>query len=772
MNKCICFLAILILIQAFAGCTNKTSPVVMPQDENIGNSFSLPVEKQNESNRNILGAWTLVFDPVKMEINLTPYRDLSVHYNATRLIPAPVISINSYDPVSGILNVDITISNPYSITVYDPRIIIFTDNAGHKLLNADSWTALYDKPAGLPINPFKAFAKLEPNRRFTGQSQLIENLRILLPGGNSSVVFAIDASYPENCEEPYEINSFQQQDLFETIGATAQIQINVLDWYHDVNTVKLYCPEITGTTLVDFAQQTLETWNVNIVNNTGADPGFYTAYIVATSENSGNLALYNEFKIQVLNEGDRGWAQTWGGADQNSGAFGSGVVVDEKNGFVYSVGAYTGTIDFDPGPGTTEFTTTPSDMFAYVAKYDLAGNFVTAFSFGDGSDGGYFQAIRIAVDSFGDLYVCGNYWGTVDFMPGTGSSYKSSVGNWDFFVAKYSPTGTLKWVLSSGGSYRDYCFNIAVDDSDKIYVGGTFESTMDFNPNSGIAERSPISYSDAFIVCYNRNGYYQWVNTFGSSYNSYCIGLDTEDNDVYATGYFDGVIDFDPGAGIAERAAIGYVDCYLLQYDNLGNFKSVNTWGGSWLDDTKGFSVSVDKYKNAFVFGVYDGFTDFDPGPNEDVRSADSVGQTFICKYDSNYAYQWVKTLKLDMASSSVDRQMTVSDDSDVFLAGYYDEPVDFDPSPNLHQLTPVGSYDLYLVKLDTNGEFQWAYSWGDDSSDTNAYVDTDSNGNSYSTGNFYGTVDFNPGTGVDEHSSGPGAAGFMMKINTNGNWF
>jgi hypothetical protein len=770
LKKYVYLILITIFIGVLAGCSNRaTSPELptMNPDE-----YMIPVSQVDygQVNRNYLGSWIVEFDLENRTVKVDPVRDAFTHLNVTGLIPAPVIVIKSFDPVSGIVDVDFTISNPYPVTVYDTRVIIFTDNVGHMLLNSDDWTSLYDIAGGLPINPFKAFAKGQPNHRFVGPSQLTENLQVLLPGGNPSVRFTLDASYPANCEEPFSIGNFQHGDLTETVGSSAQAQVDVSDWQNDTNSVFLYCPVITGTSLVPFTQQTLATWIINIVNNTGASAGIYDAFIMANSQNSGSLALYDSVKIEILEQGDTGWARTWGGDTSSDFASVMGVTVDEAHNTVWIVGGFSGTVDFNPGTGVKEFSSTAGDVFAFVCRYNLEGNFQNAFAFGDGADEYYFQAIRIAHDSYGDVYVCGNYWGTVDFNPGPSQTIKSSKGNYDFFVARYSPAGSLYWVLSSGGADRDYCFSVAVDDSDQIYVGGTFESTMDFDPGSGVAQKSPLGYSDTFIVSYNRAGTYQWANTFGGGYSSYCISLDTFNNHVYSTGYFDSMVDFDPGSGVVEKWPSGYIDCYLLEYDNSGNYVNVNTWGGGW-SETEGYSVGIDSSGNAFVHGRYDDSVDFDPGSGEDIKNPDTDGEGFICKYNSNGTYQWVRTLPLKFQPMSIDKEMAVSDDSYVYLTGEFKSTTDFDPSPDVYELTPVGSYDFYLVKLDTNGDFDWARSWGASSVDASTNIGADSSNNSYTVGTFYNTVDFDPGSGVDEHSSGNGTDSFLLKVNTNGLW-
>jgi hypothetical protein len=300
MPRTVTFLIILIGLVLSFGCSKDSGLPVIPADSNI--NAGIPVDDSSyQSDRNsFMGIYSMVIDTENLIAVIEPDRESMMHLNITSYLPAPTIVINSYDPSSGIVDVDFTIMNPYKLDAYDIRLIIYTDSYGHKLLNFDSWTGLFDIAGGLPINPFAAFAKDKPNRVFMQKASETVNLQILLPGGNPNVRFAIEGSYPSNCEEPYEINSFTQTTLSDAVGSTADVAVNVLDWQDDTTSVKLYAPSITGTTLVDFTGAGSDLWEMTLVNSTAAGEGKYTGYIVAYSSGT---ALYTEVTITVTAQG-------------------------------------------------------------------------------------------------------------------------------------------------------------------------------------------------------------------------------------------------------------------------------------------------------------------------------------------------------------------------------------------------------------------------------------------------------------------------------------
>src|SRR5438552_2041239 len=88
---------------------------------------------------------------------------------------------------------------------------------------------------------------------------------------------------------------------------------------------------------------------------------------------------------------------------------GTAIAVDAA-GNVYATGGFSGTVDFDPGPGVFNLTSA-GGYDAFVSKLDGAGNFVWARALGSSTDDGN----GIAVDGAGNVYTTGAFQGTADF---------------------------------------------------------------------------------------------------------------------------------------------------------------------------------------------------------------------------------------------------------------------------------------------------------------------------------------------------------------------
>jgi hypothetical protein len=85
--------------------------------------------------------------------------------------------------------------------------------------------------------------------------------------------------------------------------------------------------------------------------------------------------------------------------------------------------------------------------------------------------------------------------------------------------------------------------------------------------------------------------------------------------------------------------------------------------------------------------------------------------------------------------------------------------------------MTSEGENDGYILKLDANGNFQWAVSFGGAKMDDATSITVDDFGNVYATGGFTGTVDFDPGPGILMLNNADATpVSFIMKLNPSGN--
>ncbi len=103
--------------------------------------------------------------------------------------------------------------------------------------------------------------------------------------------------------------------------------------------------------------------------------------------------------------------------------------------------------------------------------------------------------------------VTGRFTGWVDFDPGPGNSSKVSNGSGDVFLSSFSTGLVFDWVAALGGSAGEDCgYGLATDDFGNSFVTGSFEGTVDFDPNGGTFTRDSHAMSDVFINRILNNG--------------------------------------------------------------------------------------------------------------------------------------------------------------------------------------------------------------------------------------------------------------------------
>ena len=433
----------------------------------------------------------------------------------------------------------------------------------------------------------------------------------------------------------------------------------------------------------------------------------------------------------------------------------------DDSGNVLTIGTFGGTVDFDPGAGVSNLTSSGSTDF-YIQKLDASGNLVWAKRTGGTSnDFGY----AISTDASGNVYTTGIFQQTVDFDPGVGTFNLSAYGNtYDIFIQKLDVNGNFLWAKKMGYSGYDVGQAIATDAMGNVYITGRFQTTVDFDPGAGTFNLSVVGSNDIFIQKLNTNGDFVWAKQMGGTAQEQgrSITLDGSGN-IFTTGSFSGTVDFDPGAGVSNLTTpLTGSDIFIQKLDVNGDFVWVKNVGGSNNSISNG--IKSDSSGDTYITGYFTGTTDFDPGANTVNLVSNGSRDAFILKLDANGDYLWVK----QTGGTGQDEGWSVTTDSfdDVYTTGYFRNTTDFDPGTGTFNLIANGSSSsIYIQKLDSNGDFLWAKGMGGTSNDVGKAIAVDNNNNVYSTGFFVNTVDFDPGANVANLTSAGSWDAYVQKL-------
>lgn len=256
---------------------------------------------------------------------------------------------------------------------------------------------------------------------------------------------------------------------------------------------------------------------------------------------------------------------------------------------------------------------------------------------------------NIALDTIGNLYITGKITGTIDVDGNAGVQTLTSNGLEDIFIVKWDTAGNYIWKNSIGSVGVDIAEAIDVTkNGQEIFITGSYENTVDFDPGAGVSPLSSASAKDAFVLSLNNLGDFVWVKGIAGSNNQIGLGIDIDNNNnLYVTGSFMGTTAF-ATLGAINITSNGEADGFIAKYDHAGgNPLWVKRIGGADNDEIK--CVKVDKISNnIYVGGTFRVTVDFDPGAGID--EATSIGtalggfnntDAFIVKLDQNGNYIW-----------------------------------------------------------------------------------------------------------------------------------
>lgn len=388
------------------------------------------------------------------------------------------------------------------------------------------------------------------------------------------------------------------------------------------------------------------------------------------------------------------WAKQFSGTSTNQG---NAIAVD-ASGNVYTTGNFLGTADFDPGVGTYTFSATGSTNDIFITKLDASGNFIWAKQMtGLGAE----DCRSIVLDKFNNILITGVIQNTpCDFDPSSTSTYTlSAVAGYDIYVGKYSNNGDLIWVKQLGGSGNfEYGLGVTVDANNNVYSTGYFQSTADFDPGAGVYNLTASGTSqDGYVSKLDASGNFIWAKQLAGTGNedSRSIAVDGSGN-VYTTGKFDGVLDFDPSVSTYTLNTFGSNDVFISKLDVSGNFVWGKQLGGANSDFA--YSVAVDACGNVYTTGFFNATADFDPGATTyNLTSAGSY-DIFISKL--NPLGDFVSVQQIGGTSVDGGNSVVVDANGSVYTTGWFSNTVDFDPGAGTSNLTSNGFYDIFNQKM------------------------------------------------------------------------
>ena len=435
----------------------------------------------------------------------------------------------------------------------------------------------------------------------------------------------------------------------------------------------------------------------------------------------------------------------------------STAILTDDNGNLYTLGYFSGTHDFDPGPGVYNIASKGSTDI-YILKTDPGGNFLWAGSMGGTGEEIGFSMVR---DINGNIFISGRFQFTADLDPGAGTQNRTAQKYQDMFICKLNSTGNFLWAVTIPGIAIDNANFLSADNNGNVIMTGNFTGYVDFNPGVATAILySEEPYTDVFVLKIDAAGNFVWVKQVQIELLGFVFDIAADPSgNVYVTGNFRGTVDFDPNGGEHLLTSNGDLDVFILKLDDGGNFLWVENFGGAGMDD--GTSIDVDNMGNVYATGDFSQTVDFDPGPGVyNLVNASSYAIPYILKLDASGNLIWAQMIDNDF---SVIQGLAINYSGEVFITGHFRQTLDFDPSVSTDDLT-ANETDMFLAKFSTDGVFEWSEQVTGPGNDYGLELAVDKYDNVFTTGIFHGTADFDPGAGTQFLTSSDEGDVYILK--------
>lgn len=257
------------------------------------------------------------------------------------------------------------------------------------------------------------------------------------------------------------------------------------------------------------------------------------------------------------------------------------------------------------------------------------------------------------------------------------------------------------WHKQFGNEEIDHAAEVTRDGDNNILIGGKFEGTVDFDPSPAVSNLTSFGAGadgSAFVSKLDPNGHFIWSRSWGNGYSEFIEDIETDANgNVYVLGRYRQTIDLDPGPDELLFTAEGSYDVYLSKLSSDGNLIWAKSFGSSGSDYA--YKLDFDQAGSLFMIVNFYDTTELETANGNTILSSSGT----LVKLSTNGEIDRVTPLNFRAGD------FKISDFGNVFITGNFSGPMDFDPGPNTFELYGDNDFEVYVVKLNANAEFQWA---------------------------------------------------------------
>lgn len=270
----------------------------------------------------------------------------------------------------------------------------------------------------------------------------------------------------------------------------------------------------------------------------------------------------------------------------------------------------------------------------------------------------------------------------------------------------------LTWVKEFDAPGTEFVNKIVVDVDGNVYATGYYQGTVNFETTLPGFTRTAAGSNDAFVAKYNTYGVCQWVRTFGNT------GIEAGHDIVLANGNVIVVGDFTSSTVIIDTPGVYGVSNSGLRDIFMAAFTQFN---GSYIWSTKiggagediATSLETDGSGNLFLAGLFYGTTDFNPS-NTGTNNLSSTTSTYDGFLGKYSASNGAYNWAHTIGGNDVDVAYGLAiNNGDVVVTGKFRQNVDFDPTSSVYYVAATGYEDAYVATYNTSGALRSVFTIG-----------------------------------------------------------
>lgn len=414
-----------------------------------------------------------------------------------------------------------------------------------------------------------------------------------------------------------------------------------------------------------------------------------------------------------------------------------GSLVADSKGNLWTITKFSDTTDIDPGPGEDIVIPVRSNFMA-LSTFSADGAYLHSgiFDAGNNSGGGILEIKEDKMTMllyFTDSLVF-NYLGE-----------KTIISNTPGLQACLLTLDTEGQVVDQYVfPYRHpFYFSdfFSLPDGSMI-LGGGFTDTFSFDPGSSVETYISRGGYDGIIAKLDSNHEVQWIKTYGSAGEDYLEDIFNDQDLFYFTMTHQDTIPIPTADGIVDFPSNGKDNNVFGAITLDGTIQHAFGFGGDLGDQVR--NIVADSEGNMYICGYFEGEVNFQhPSAIPELHTSVDKSDGFVSKYTPEGLLVWTRIFTDTYYGGLY--TMSLERGNELYLSGSFSQKGDLDPGPDSIIVQTNNRGDIYAVKLTTDGELKWVYTFPGTDFEGIRTVLLGADNNVYIQGYFYDSLDCNP---------------------------